>query len=119
MSENIIFFGTSNNIPEVMQLFDVFVLPSLYEGLPVVEVESQAAGIRSVVSNKVTKEIDLGIGLVDFAGIENENLEEWINLLSKEETKLDYETIEKGLKEKGFDIHVSVKSFYKLYEKEK
>lgn len=116
LTDNIIFFGISNNIPEVMQLFDVFVLPSLYEGLPVVSVEAQAAGIRSVVSDKVTREIDLGIGLVDFAGINDEDIDDWIKLLNKEEIKLDYEVIENSLKKNGFDISVSVKSFYKLYE---
>ena len=40
---------------------------------PVVTVESQAAGIKAIVSNKVTKEIDLGLGLIDFVGINNED----------------------------------------------
>lgn len=118
LSNNILFFGTSNNIPEVMQIFDVFILPSLYEGLPVVEIEAQAAGVRSIVSNKVTKEIDLGIGLVDFAGIDDENINEWIELLGKPNEKLDYEKINEALEKNGYNVQSTVKSFYELYSGE-
>ena len=113
-----LFFGTSNNIPEVMQIFDVFILPSLYEGLPVVEIEAQAAGVRSIVSNKVTKEIDLGIGLVDFAGIDDENINEWIELLGKPNEELDYEKINEALEKNGYNVQSTVKSFYELYSGE-
>ena len=118
LSNNILFFGTSNNIPEVMQIFDVFILPSLYEGLPVVEIEAQAAGVRSIVSNKVTKEIDLGIGLVDFAGIDDENINEWIELLGKPNEELDYEKINEALEKNGYNVQSTVKSFYELYSGE-
>ncbi len=56
ISDNIIFAGTSSKIHELLQLMDVFVFPSLYEGLGIVAIEAQAAGLPCIVSNTVPKE---------------------------------------------------------------
>ena len=42
-----------------MQGMDLFLFPSLFEGLPVVLVEAQAAGLKCVVSDRITKETDI------------------------------------------------------------
>ena len=57
IADNVIFLGTRSDVAELMQAFDVFVLPSLYEGLPVVGVEAQAAGLPCVFSSSITKEV--------------------------------------------------------------
>lgn len=50
--------GRCSNIPELLcQLYDVFCFPSRYEGLPVVLMESAAAGLRSVCSDVITNDI--------------------------------------------------------------
>lgn len=56
MQDNVIFAGQQNNVNEWMQSFDIFVMPSLYEGLPFVLVEAQAAGLPCVVSDSVNKD---------------------------------------------------------------
>ena len=48
-----------------MQTMDIFVFPSLYEGLPVTMVEAQAAGLPCLISDKVPPECILTDGLVD------------------------------------------------------
>lgn len=72
--ENVIFQGIVSNVEEYMSVMDVFLLPSLYEGLPVVCVEAQAAGLPCIVSANVTREIAL-TDRVEF--IENEKITQW------------------------------------------
>lgn len=64
LNGRVIFAGSRPDVPRLMNAMDVFVLPSLYEGLPVVLVEAQAAGLPCVVSNVVTEEADLVEGLI-------------------------------------------------------
>lgn len=68
--------GLRKDIPELMAMADVMLMPSLYEGFPVVLVESQAAGLPAVISNTISNEVDLGIGLVDFLHLTGSS-EEW------------------------------------------
>jgi glycosyltransferase involved in cell wall biosynthesis len=48
----IIFAGFCNNIPEILSLFDIFILPSLWEGLPTAIIEAMAMGLP-IISTKV------------------------------------------------------------------
>lgn len=53
LSGNVKFLGLRSDIPDLMQSMDVFVFPSLYEGLPVTLVEAQASGLPCIISDKV------------------------------------------------------------------
>ena len=52
VSDRVVFTGIRNDIPHLMRLFDVFVLPSLWEGQPITIVEAMAAG-RAIVATDV------------------------------------------------------------------
>ena len=54
--ESVIFLGQRDDINKLYSVMDIFCLPSLYEGLPVVGVESQAAGLPIIFSNGVSHE---------------------------------------------------------------
>lgn len=56
LENNVIFTGVRSDVNELMQAMDVFVFPSLYEGLPLTLVEAQAAGLPCCVSNTVSAE---------------------------------------------------------------
>lgn len=53
----VIFLGVRNDVADLYNAMDVFVLPSLYEGLPVVGVEAQTNGLPFICSDRVTNEI--------------------------------------------------------------
>ena len=53
---SITFFGDSKDVNQLMQAMDAFVFPSLYEGLGIVAVEAQAAGLPCFISDKVPLE---------------------------------------------------------------
>lgn len=59
IQNNVIFLGKRSNVNELYNAMDLFLLPSLYEGLPVTVVETQANGLISVVSNTVDKSAKL------------------------------------------------------------
>ena len=56
LQDHVIFTGVRSDVANLMQAMDVFVFPSLYEGLPVTMVEAQAAGLPCFISDKVPKD---------------------------------------------------------------
>lgn len=65
IAEHVHFLGVRSDVADLMQAMDVFVFPSLYEGLPVTMVEAQAAGLPCIISDKIPPECILTEGLVD------------------------------------------------------
>ena len=59
MEEKVIMMGLVDNPSEYYSAFDIFVLPSLFEGLPVVGIEAQANGLVCLFSDKITKELQI------------------------------------------------------------
>lgn len=59
LSDSVLFMGRRNDVGRLMSAMDIFVLPSLYEGLPVVCVESCANGLCAIISEEAyTKETE-------------------------------------------------------------
>src|SRR5699024_11694931 len=56
LNDNIIFTGSTSEIPDLMQAMDVFIFPSIYEGLGIVAIEAQSAGLPTIVSENIPKE---------------------------------------------------------------
>ena len=56
LEKQVMFLGVRNDIPDLMNLFDVFLFPSFYEGLGIVGIEAQAAGLLCIFSDNMTKE---------------------------------------------------------------
>lgn len=59
LSDSIIFTGRRADIPALLSAMDIFILPSIFEGVPVSVVEAQATGLPCVMSSNVTKEVGL------------------------------------------------------------
>ncbi|HFI0697972.1 TPA: glycosyltransferase family 1 protein [Streptococcus suis] len=58
--DRIILYGNSEKPSKMYSAMDIFMLPSLYEGLPVVLIEAQISGLPCIVSDSVTREMDFG-----------------------------------------------------------
>lgn len=59
LEDRVHYLGMRQDVPALMSAFDVLLLPSFFEGLPVVGVEAQAAGLPVVTSTGVTRELPL------------------------------------------------------------
>ena len=79
IEKNVIMCGIRRDANRLINLFDLIIFPSIFEGLPGVILEAQAAGIPSILSSNITREIDLGIGLVKFVDVTNKD--RWIYLV--------------------------------------
>lgn len=72
------FLGIREDIPQLCQMMDVFVFPSLYEGLPVTLIEAQAASMKIMASDNITKEVKLTDN-IEFISIEEDMINTWAN----------------------------------------
>lgn len=59
LQDHVKMLGLKNNVSELYQAMDAFLLPSLFEGLPVVGIEAQASGLPCFISDTVTDEIEV------------------------------------------------------------
>lgn len=59
LSEAVIFTGAVSNVAQYMSAMDVFLMPSQWEGLPVVLVEAQANGLPCIISDVITEQVDV------------------------------------------------------------
>lgn len=59
LQNKVILMGSRDDVEKILQAADIFLFPSLWEGLPVSVIEAQAAGLPTLVSNRVTKEVDI------------------------------------------------------------
>lgn len=57
VSEHVLFLGSQQNVYEWLNVFDVFVMPSLYEGFPIAAIEAASNGLPLVLSDTITDEL--------------------------------------------------------------
>jgi len=78
ISDKVLFLGTRTDIPQLLQAMDVLVMPSLFEGLPIAGIEAQASGLKCLVADTISRELDI-TGNVEFLRLIEE---EWVQSLS-------------------------------------
>lgn len=116
LQDNIDFLGSVNNVDEILKNNDYLIMPSLYEGLPVALIESQISGIECIVSDTVTREVNLEIGNISFLPIQDEN--EWSKFINNNVPTLPHlEEIVNNPNVKLYDVKISSKRLKDIYEK--
>lgn len=85
LDDVVTFTGRISPIEDFYPALDVLILPSFAEGLPTVVVEAQAAGVPVVMSDTITKEVDLGFNMVQTAPIDKD-LMKWIQAIENIQT---------------------------------
>ena len=112
----IILYGETDNPTAFYSAMDVFVFPSRFEGLPVVLLEAQISGLPCIVSDKVTKEVDLGD--INWQSIDT-TPEKWANAVLNIKQRSEHERSEYRkshlLQIEKYDIDQSVKQLDNIY----
>ena len=113
LNDSVRFLGQRNDVNELYQAFDVFCLPSLYEGLPVVGVEAQASGLLCILSNAMTKETKV-LDITKFMSLNNPP-EEWADSILDDVKKYKRIDTSKEMTSKNFNIKEEAKKLEKYY----
>lgn len=116
IEDSVKFLGQRNDVNELYQVFDVFCLPSLYEGLPVVGIEAQATGLLCVLSDDMTKETKV-LNETEFLSLK-QSASVWSKIiLNKQLMLLDKNNTTKKMSAVGYDINIESFKLEKIYKK--
>lgn len=113
LEDSVKFLGQRNDANELYQAFDVFLLPSLYEGLPVVGVEAQASGLLCYLSDDMTKETKV-LDITKFMSLDN-TPEEWADNILDDVKKYKRMDTSKEMTAKNFNIKEEAKKLEEYY----
>jgi glycosyltransferase involved in cell wall biosynthesis len=101
LTKKFFFMGVRADVPDLLQSMDVFLFPSLYEGLPLALLEAQAAGLACVASNNVSPEANAGnikqLSLNDSAGTWAKALLEHRSIKDNSRNRMDKYSIERSV----------------------
>lgn len=98
---NVVFLGQRNDINELLQGMDALLLPSHFEGLPVIGVEAQSSGLNCFITDNITKEIKL-TNLIRFINL-NKPASYWADQIY-EVPKGNRLSANLTVKKKGYDV---------------
>lgn len=113
------FLGERDDIANLLTAMDLFIFPSLYEGMPRALIEAQVTGLPCVVSDTITKECFAKNSLIKSLSLRN-NQEEWAKTIIELSNYKDFK--ERGkyaleeFYEKGFNIESNAKRIMEIYE---
>lgn len=113
LDEYVYFYGVRFDVNELMQGMDLFLFPSLYEGLGNVITEAQAVSLQSVVSDQVPKEIGL-TEFVEFVPL-NAPVEKWAESVIKYVDGYKKRDTYEDLVNAGYEIKSAAKELEKYY----
>ncbi len=110
IADNLIMPGAISNTDEYYCGFDMFVMPSLYEGLPIVGIEAQCSGLPCLFSDKIDKQILItDRSKSEHLSSSNDNYQEWAYSIwdycqEVEKYRSNRESYANIIIEKGYDI---------------
>lgn len=112
IENKVLFLGLRNDVSDLMQAMDCFVLPSYFEGLPLVAVEAQCAGLKSYLSDIISEEVKI-TDLVNFISLD-ETSEYWAKQIL---SNRNYERKDmcNEIKDAGYDINTEIKKIERFY----
>lgn len=113
IADHVRFLGIRSDVGDLMQAMDVFVFPSLYEGLPVTLVEAQTAGLPCVISDKVPEDSILVKSLVSVMKL-NDPPEQWSDCMQNC-LKMKRQDRSEEVAAAGFDIAQTTKWLEEFY----
>ena len=113
--EDIILAGKQMETEAYYSAFDVFLMPSLYEGLPIVGIEAQSTGLPCFFSDGIDKQILIS-NRATMIALSNSAKDWAITIVSAIDSKENRECYAKVIEEKGYSIKSTIKLLELIYE---
>lgn len=113
ISNAVYFLGSRADVNRVLQALDIMVFPSLYEGLPVTLIEAQASGLKCIISDNITAEIDM-TGNIEYISLDKK-ADDWAKRILKYDTIYERESGCKKIIEREYDIKQIAKGLEEWY----
>ena len=109
--------GIRKDIDVLLRKSSAFLLPSQYEGMPLVLIEAQAAGLPCVVADTFSHEVDFNIGKIDWLPI-NESVENWTDAVEKavNQDRADKYSVIAAIEKYGFSSDRFAQKMCEIYE---
>ncbi len=109
--------GVRKDIDSLMRKAKAFVLPSKYEGMPLVLIEAQASGLPCVVADTFSREVDFGLGRIAWLKLEK-GISAWADALEDavQKGRAPKQDVEKVVREKQFDATMFAEKLCELYQ---
>ncbi len=118
LEEYVLFLDNTLDVYQYYSAFDLFIMPSKFEGLVIVGVESQANGLPTLFSNTISKEIQINDN-VEFLSIKDATIwKDRILALAKDDRKRNRKLDRENFKKAGYDIDTQTKYLERIYEEE-
>lgn len=116
LEDYIVLLGVRKDVDVLMRKASAFVLPSKYEGMPLVMIEAQASGLPCVSANTYSPEVDFGLGLIRWLPLDR-GASVWASALEEavEKERAPRSAVEQAVREKGFDSKVFARKVCGLY----
>jgi len=105
--------GNTNHVAEYIGLFDVFIMPSIYEGLSLAAIEVQSLGVPCVLSSTTSPDTKVNDN-VTFLPIDNPS--EWASYILSRPEKIDVKDAHENIVNEGMDVHSVVEKILRCYE---
>ncbi|WP_066186687.1 glycosyltransferase family 1 protein [Gracilibacillus timonensis] len=119
LSDYICFIGVRDDIPTMLHSMDVFVFPSIYEGLGLVLLEAQASGVPCIVSEAIQPEADLQVDLFTKLSL-SDKPSLWADKIIEKAGQKEYNQtkISNGLEYNGYSVKQALAKLMKIYQYE-
>lgn len=113
LEKQVIFYGITNDIPELLWAMDIFLLPSLFEGKPVTIIETQAASLKAYISDVITRTVKF-TKYVEYISLEK-TPKEWAKLILDSKLDYDRQDMSKVVEKNEYEIKEVTKQLEKIY----
>lgn len=111
IKEKVIFTGAVDDVEDYLQVMDVFAFPTRFEGLGIVLIEAQAAGLKCITSDNIPRETRL----TDNITYLELDKDKWVKEILQYSSGYQRNRTDDQIKNGGYDIAEEIKKLEKIY----